>query len=254
MATRRPFSAQSTLYVLLDYTDAEKVKDLELIRKALEDTIVVGGGVVGAIRLPGLGMGLLGPPFQRLLKLSAIRNNIPSVLTALNFMYEGLQPAQEGTEFVQDVCSALDTILAEAESFSLALSHPLQLLVITWRPLELLTKTVTSALTHLHAKFIRAVHVVRIVSLLNDDTEDEDLPVGDAAGGVWITGAPYTADPYSLAALFKSWLCETKGSDPHLLLTLQATGEEDVPLTCRSSKNFTVGLLYQPIVNIRVSF
>ncbi|XP_066985699.1 uncharacterized protein [Macrobrachium rosenbergii] len=230
--TRQPFSSQSTLYILLDYTDEEKSDEIEIIYKALEDTIVIGGAVVGATRLPGVGVGLLGPPFARLLKLSSIRNNLPSVLSSLSRVFQELTPTTQGTETHMEVCAALDAIVAEAERFSPALSHPLQLLVLTWRPVPLMMETFTSALTLSHSKYLRAIHVIGIASVLHPDAGD-DMPPGDAAGGVWVTGATYTADPYTFNALFKSWLSESKGTEPHVQLIFPSSPgeEEEEPLT-----------------------
>ncbi|XP_068233019.1 uncharacterized protein [Palaemon carinicauda] len=232
MATRQPFSSQSTLYILLDYTDEEKNNEIQIIHKALEDTIVIGGAVVGATRIPGVGMGLLGPPFLRLLKLSSVRNNLPSVLSSLSRVFEELTPTPQGTEINMEAGFALDAIVAEAGGFSPALNHPLQLLVLTWRPVPLMMETFTSVLTLSHSKYLRAVHVVGITSVLHPDSEDV-MPPGDAAGGVWITGGTYTADPYTFTALFKSWLSESKGTEPHARLIFPSSPEEveEEPLT-----------------------
>ncbi|XP_064098965.1 uncharacterized protein LOC135210093 isoform X2 [Macrobrachium nipponense] len=230
--TRQPFSSQSTMYILLDYTDEERSDEIEIINKALEDTIVIAGAVVGATRLPGVGVGLLGPPFARLLKLSSVRNNLPSVLSSLSRVFQELTPTTQGTETHMEVCAALDAIVAEAERFSPALTYPLQLLVLTWRPVPLMMETFTSALSLSHSKYLRAVHVVGIASVLHPDIGD-DTPPGDAAGGVWVTGATYTADPYTFNALFKSWLSESKGTEPHVQLIFPSSpGEEQgEPLT-----------------------
>ena len=44
---------------------------------------VLAGGVSGATRLPGLGVGALGPPLKTLLRLAPVRNQVGQVLATL---------------------------------------------------------------------------------------------------------------------------------------------------------------------------
>ncbi|XP_071523384.1 uncharacterized protein [Panulirus ornatus] len=227
MASRQPFSSQSILYILLDYVDEKKKYDLDIIHRALESTVVVAASVVGGIRLPGLGVGVLGPPFTRILRLSPVRNNLPGILSSLNSMVDGLTPVQRGTEVSVEVSEALDTVVAEAAAFSLAATHPLQVVVITWGPVHVLTEAFTLLLNHSHARCLRAVHVAGVENILHGALLQENVPAGDAAGGVWVTAASYSPDPYTFTALFKSWLGETKGKEPHIQLIIPAAICED---------------------------
>ncbi|XP_050697666.1 meiosis 1 arrest protein-like [Eriocheir sinensis] len=220
MATRQPFSAQAVLYVLLDYRDEARRGDVQVIYKALENTVVVGGGVVGGVRLPGLGVGALGSPFTRLLRLTPIRGHLPSLISALPRMLEDLTPADRSTEINQEVGEALDAVIAEAASFPPASQHSLQMVVVTWGPVAVLTEALSQVLTLEHARYLSAVHVAGVESLEEGALGGAEggRPRGDAVGGVWVTGATYPPDPYTFAALFKSWLLESKGKEPHLHL------------------------------------
>ncbi|XP_069938512.1 uncharacterized protein [Cherax quadricarinatus] len=200
MATRLPFSSQSILYVLLDYVDEDNRCDVEIIQKALECTVVLAAGVVGGTRLPGVGVGVLGPPFTRLLRLSPVRNNLPGLVSSLGRMLDHLTPAQRGTEMNLEVSEALDAVVEEAATFLPASSHPLQ--------------------------------VAGVESVLEGSQQQlQQLPGGDAVRGVWITAATYTPDPYTFTALFKSWLGETKGKDPHVHVTFPASSSDQDTLT-----------------------
>ncbi|KAK4324134.1 hypothetical protein Pmani_005137 [Petrolisthes manimaculis] len=197
MATRQPFSAQSILYILLDYTQDRK-EDLLNIHKALESTVVVGGGVVGGTRLPGVGAGVLGSPYSRLLPLTPLRGHLPAVLTSLNRILTDLEPRERVVDMTLMVQEALDCVVADAASFPPASQHPIQ--------------------------------VAGLECSEGESQSPEVPPLGEAAGGVWVTGATYPPDPYTLTALFKSWLGEVKGKKPHVHLTLPPYIQDKEPI------------------------
>ncbi|XP_042239262.1 uncharacterized protein LOC121877540 isoform X1 [Homarus americanus] len=179
---------------------------------------------------------MLGPPFSRLLRLSPVRNNLTGVLSSLGRLQEDLVPGQRGTEMNIPVSEALDAVVADAASFTPASHQPLQLVVITWSPVHLLTETFRLVLNHAHARYLSAVHVAGVKSLLRRGTllqeeEEDTFPAGDAAGGVWVTAATYPPDPYTFTGLFKSWLSETKGKDPHIHVKFPAEGDDKNPFT-----------------------
>ncbi|XP_042880558.1 uncharacterized protein LOC122258607 [Penaeus japonicus] len=225
MATRQPFSSQATLYILLDYAE-EKKEDLEALHQVLETTLTVGAGVVGGIRIPGVGVGALGPPFSRLLKMTPVRNSLPPVLSGLARMLTDLLPSMSDADLHEVVGSALDAIIADVSNFPPANTHALQLLVITWGEVQVLTEVFTNVLTHSHARCISAVHVVGLVSVLQDKLQD-DFPAGDAAGGIWVTGASYPADPFTMSALLRSWLGEASGESAHVTLSIPPVLNEE---------------------------
>ncbi|KAK4307990.1 hypothetical protein Pmani_020285 [Petrolisthes manimaculis] len=229
MATRQPFSAQSILFILLDYTQDRK-EDLLNIHKALESTVVVGGGVVGGTRLPGVGAGVLGSPYSRLLPLTPLRGHLPAVLTSLNRILTDLEPRERVVDLTLMVQEALDCVVADAASFPPASQHPIQVVVLTWEHFSVVTEAFSLLLTHNHSRYLSAVHVAGLECCEGESQSPEVPPLGEVAGVVWVTGATYPPDPYTLTALFKSWLREVKGKKPHVHLTLSPYIQDKEPI------------------------
>ncbi|KAK8389956.1 hypothetical protein O3P69_012875 [Scylla paramamosain] len=124
--TRQPFSSQAILYLLLHHTEEGRRGDVEMIYKALENTVIMGGGVGGSVRLPGVGVGQLGRPYTRLQRLTGVRANLPSLLSSLPRVLEDLAVCESTPEISQEVGEALDAIVNEAASFAPASQHPIQ--------------------------------------------------------------------------------------------------------------------------------
>ncbi|XP_045104421.1 uncharacterized protein LOC123499951 [Portunus trituberculatus] len=208
----------------------------------------MGGGVGGGVRLPGVGVGQLGRPYTRLLRLSTVRANLPSLFASLPRVLRDVTVCESTPEISQEVGEALDAIVREAASFAPASQHPIQVVLVTWERVEVLTEALSMVLTLEHARHISAVHVAAVESL-DGALGDGELPAGDAVGGVWVTGAYYPPDPYSFTALFKSWLLEMKGKEPHLHLILVVLDMQEVmidPSTLPSSVSSRLTLHTHP--------
>ncbi|XP_047472584.1 uncharacterized protein LOC125027540 isoform X2 [Penaeus chinensis] len=151
--------------------------------------------------------------------MTPVRNSLPPVLSGLARLLTDLHPSTSDADLYEVIGSALDAIIVDVSGFPPAQTHALQLLVLTWGEVQVLTEVFTSVLTHSHARYISAVHVVGLVSVLQDKMQD-DLPAGDAAGGIWVTGASYPADPFTMSALLRPWLAEASGETAHVTLKL----------------------------------
>nr|XP_053630362.1 uncharacterized protein LOC128687034 [Cherax quadricarinatus] len=107
-----------------------------------------------------------------------------------------------------------------------------RIVVVTWGAVQRMTETLSLVLSHEHARYLSTVHVAGVESVLDGSQQQlQQIPGGDAVRGVWITAATYTPDPYTFTALFKSWLGETKGKDPHVHVTFPASSSDQDTLT-----------------------